>query len=77
MTILFDARRPVKTSKPFGKGLLRSTPSYAAPYTQADLDWLAQDNARREAEARELDRLVDELHAECEALSRLERGLCC
>ena len=73
MTILFDARCPVKPARRFGAGILATRPTYRAPYTSADLAWLAADNARRDAENRHYDAMADE----AAALDRLERGLCC
>lgn len=72
MTILFDATRTVKpaTTRRFGVGIL--PPRGAKPYTQADLDWLTEDNARREENA-----VFDRLAEESAAMDRLEAGLCC
>ena len=70
MTILFDARRPVKTSRRFGSGLLAWTPTSRAPYpTHDDAAWWAAESARLE-NAR-LDRLAEE----AAAIDRHERGL--
>jgi hypothetical protein len=51
MTILFDATRQVKTTHRFGRGILRSLPTYHSPVSSADEAWLVADNARREREA--------------------------
>ena len=56
MTILFDARRPVKSARRFGAGILPTCPVYLADHTAADEAWLIEDNARRELLA-ECDRL--------------------
>ena len=73
MTILFDASAPVKSARRFGAGLLPSRPSYRAPYTAADAEWLIADNARRDAENRHYDRLA----AESAAMDRIESGIAC
>lgn len=73
MTILYPAPAAVKSARRFGAGLLATRPTYRADHTAADAAWLAADNARRER----LDRRVDELAVERDALSRLEAGLCC
>jgi hypothetical protein len=75
MTILFDATRPVKSTRSarrFGAGLFQWTPMYHADHTAADEAWLIEDNARREAESR----LFDRMAAESRAVARHERGLC-
>ena len=71
MTILFDATRTVKPARPFGRGILRSLPTYRAPYTAAEASmWAAMsahlDNAR-----------LDRLAGESAALSLMEAGISC
>jgi hypothetical protein len=70
MTILFDATRPVKTTRRFGAGLLRSLPTYRTTVSAADEAWLIADNARRDAANRKLDRRA----SEAEAHARYENG---
>lgn len=70
MITLFDATRPVKTSRRFGAGLLRSLPTYRANFTAEDDAWRIADNARRDAANRRLDRMA----AEAEAHARYENG---
>jgi hypothetical protein len=77
MTTLYHFATPVKSARRFGAGVHRWQPAYRADHTTADEAWLIVDNARREQAARELDRRVDEMAAEAEALARLEAGLCC
>jgi hypothetical protein len=72
MSILFDRTRPVKGPADFGRGVF----ARRAGHTASDEAWLVADNARREADARALDRLVDELAGEADAVRRLETGLC-
>jgi hypothetical protein len=71
MTILYDATRPVKTTRRFGAGILATYPTYRVDYSAADAAWLAADNARREAENRMFDRMA----REAAALDALTRGL--
>ena len=71
MTILFDATRPVKSTRLFGAGLLRSLPTYRVSYMADDEAWLIEDNARREAESRRIDRL----YGESAAVDAMSRGL--
>lgn len=71
MTILFDGRRPVKSGRPFGAGILASYPTYRSDHTAADEAWLIEDNARREAMAR----LVDRRYTESSAVDSLSIGL--
>jgi hypothetical protein len=53
MTTLYDARRPVETSRrPFGCGILPYLPYSVEPQTAADEACLVEDNARRAAEVR-------------------------
>lgn len=62
MLTIFDATRPVKTSRRFAAGLLRSLPTYQTAVSAADEQWLVSDNARIEREAAEAaayDRFVD------------------
>lgn len=73
MTILFDASAPVKSIRPFGRGLLASLPTYLASHTAADEAWLVADNARREAE--DEDRAVDRRYSEVYAVDALTLGL--
>ena len=73
MTILYPTPAPVKTTTSnFGRGNF----ARRQPFTSADLAWLIQDNARREQEARDLDRLVDQMAEEAAWQDRYERGLC-
>lgn len=71
MTILYPAIAPVKPARRFGSGLLASRPAHRAPFTAADLAWLAADNARRE------DEHFDRMAEESTTLDRHESGLCC
>jgi hypothetical protein len=73
MTTLFDATRPVKTTRRFAAGLVATRPTYRADHTAADEAWLAEDNARREAAAR--DRHYDAAADEARALDALCLGL--
>jgi hypothetical protein len=73
MTILFDATRPAKSTRPFGTGLIRSLPTYWADHTAEDAAWLVADNARAARAA--LDAELDDMAAEAEAVARLEMGL--
>jgi hypothetical protein len=53
MTTLYDATRPVKTTRrPFGSGVLPYLLCSVEPQTAADEAWLVEDNARRKADAR-------------------------
>ncbi len=63
MTTIFDATRPVKTTRRFGAGILRSLPTYTRTHSEADEAWLLADNARRDAANRRLDGLADEAAA--------------
>ena len=72
MTTLYNSSVPVKTTRRFAAGLTRSLPTYTTPFTASDLDWLADDNANRA----ELDRIVDQMFAEAEAVRLVEAGLC-
>lgn len=58
MTILYPAPVAVKPARPFGKGILASRPTYRAPFTSADLAWLAADDGRRRENAH-FDALAD------------------
>jgi hypothetical protein len=72
MTILFDATRPVKSTRRFGAGILASAPHYhVSDHSVSDEAWLAEDNTRREYEA-----WLDRLEAESDAIRRHELGLC-
>jgi hypothetical protein len=65
MQTIFDSARPVKSARPAGER--------REPYTQADLDWVAEFFGRLE-DARLLDEenhRLDELAAEAEWLDRL------
>lgn len=68
MTILFDARRSVKSRRRFGAGLLAWSPSVRVPYTAADAAWWTTQSNQSDLDARA---------AEAEATDRLERGYCC
>ncbi len=70
MTILYPALSPVKPARRFGAGLLASRPAYRAPYTEADLAWLAADDARRE------DEHFDRMAEDSTALDRVSLGYC-
>lgn len=70
MTILFDARRPVKSGRRFAAGLLASVPTELAPFPSfADAAWWAAESARLE------DARLDGAAAEATALDTLTRGL--
>jgi hypothetical protein len=79
MTILFDATRPVKTTRPFGAGILR--PTRFVPSAEDEAWWAANapsnieaaQSANWEPPATDWDALADESAAQ----DRLERGLCC
>lgn len=71
MTTLFNSAAPVKPARKFAAGVLASRPAYSAPYTAADLAWLVEDDARREAADREFDRLA----AESAFMDRYEAGI--
>lgn len=71
MTIFDSAAVSVKPAKPFGKGLLRSLPSYRRDHTASDDAWLTQDNARRAAENAHYDAMSN---ASAD-LTRYERGV--
>jgi hypothetical protein len=73
MTILYDSTRPVKPST-FACGILRSAPVDHLDMTQADREWWTAVSNGRDAD---LDRHVDAIFAEAEAIARLEMGLCC
>jgi hypothetical protein len=74
MTTIYDSTRQVKPST-FGRGILRSLPSDPAPFPSfADRQWWA---AESNGQTSDLDRHVDEMFAESEAIGRLEMGLCC
>jgi hypothetical protein len=40
--VLFDATRRHAVPRNFGRGIVRSLPTYRAPYTAADAAWAAQ-----------------------------------
>lgn len=68
MTTLYDSGLKVKSAR-FGRGILRSLPTYRAPYTASDAaQWAAMsadlDNAR-----------LDRRYEEAAAVDRHERGL--
>lgn len=71
MTTLFDATRPVKTTRTrrFGAGLLATAPVFAVGYEASDAAWWAAESARREDEA------LDRMAGEAAALDAMERGL--
>ena len=71
MITIFDATRPVKSARRFGAGLLAARPTYERTWTEADEAWLIEDNARREAESR----MIDRSYAESAAVDALSRGL--
>ena len=73
MTILYSSAAPVKTERRFGAGILPTYPVHTAPYTSADLEWLAADDRRREAE----DRRFDAMAEESAYLDRHEAGIVC
>ena len=71
MTILFDATRPVKTSRParrFGAGLLATLPTYRTGHTSADAVWWAAESARLE------DARFDRTAGESAFMDRYEAG---
>jgi hypothetical protein len=68
MITIFDATRPVKPSRNarrFGAGLLAYVPTVTHSYepTDAEMSWLREDSARREASNRRMERLADEAAA--------------
>lgn len=71
MTILFDATRPVKSNRRFGRGILASLPVYHADHTAADEAWFSAEQARAE------NAHYDDLAADSAAISRHEAGFCC
>jgi hypothetical protein len=75
MTILFDGTETRKSNRSFGRGVLASRPATAVPCTISDLAWASQTfgeiSDRRDAA---LDRHLDALAAEAEALDRLTAG---
>jgi hypothetical protein len=74
MTILFDARRPVKPARPFAAGLAAPSRRPAAfEPDDSDRAWAAAEFAA--AEAARLDRACDLMAAEALATDALCRGL--
>ena len=69
MTILIDSANLVKPRN-FGRGILPSYPTFRRTHTSADEAWLAEDNARRDADNRRLDRMA----AESMTIDRMSRG---
>lgn len=51
-------RQPLpKARRPFGEGILRSLPTYRAPFTMEDAEWWAEES--RKAEDAEIDRMAE------------------
>jgi hypothetical protein len=69
--VLFDATQRHPARRDFGRGILRSVPTYRAPYTAADAAWAAEAFARP-VTAYDLE--MDRRAALAEAQDRLERG---
>jgi len=66
MTILYPAPaavKPARKPRRFAAGLVASLPTYVADHTAADEAWLVEDNARRAAEDRAIDRRYSEAYA--------------
>jgi hypothetical protein len=76
-TILFDSTRVNPVRKPFGLGIAFAKPVRRAPYTQADLDWWAQESNQNatDYEVIEPARDWDREAGEAEAQARLDAGL--
>ncbi len=55
----------------FGAGILPTRPSYRAPFTASDEAWLIEDNARRDAENRDLEQRA----AEARFMDAFEMGV--
>jgi hypothetical protein len=60
--------RPATRRRPFGQGLLRSLPSYRAPFTMDDARWWAEQNAIEE------DREVERMYQAFRAQERMDSG---
>ena len=69
MTILIDSANLVKPRN-FGRGILRTLPTYRRTWSDGDEAALIEDNARRDAENRRIDRHA----AEAVTLDRLVNG---
>ena len=70
-TVLFDATQRHPARRDFGRGVLRSLPTFKAPASAEDMAWAAREfNADLTAYDRELERRA----AEAEALDRLTAG---
>jgi hypothetical protein len=69
--VVFDATWRLPAPRTFGRGLLRSLPTYKAPYTAADAAWAAGAFSRP-ATAYDLE--MDRQAALAEAQDRLEGG---
>lgn len=69
--IIFDSTAAIvkPADRPFGHGIIRSRPTYHAPYTASDAAWWASESARLENER------LDAMAEESAAMDRLERGL--
>jgi hypothetical protein len=70
MTTLFDATKPVKTTRPFGHGILAARPVYTSPVSHDDRLWWAAENARIEARNADLERRA----GASAAVDRMSRG---
>jgi hypothetical protein len=68
--VLFDATQRHLARRDFGRGILRSVPTYRTGYTAADEAWAAAEFNRELSGAPDYDRLA----AIAEAQDRLERG---
>ena len=69
--IIFDSTTAIvkPAARPFGLGILRSRPTYRAPFSASDASWWAAESARLE-NAR-----LDAMAEESAALDRHERGI--
>jgi len=66
MTILYPAPaavKPARKARRFAAGLVASRPTYLVDHTADDEAWLVEDNARRAAEDRQIDRRYAESYA--------------
>ena len=71
--ILYDATRKVKRNRPFARGVFASR-----PFRPSDADaswWAAHSPEAIAAEEARINREVDQLFRESEALDRMSRGL--
>lgn len=68
MTTLYASTRPVKSARPFGLGLLASSPVVRVDYSAADAAWWAAESAAAE------DRRLDALAEEARQMDRIQAG---